>query len=166
MTQPNSWKTFEEWWPTVGGTYKPTLHVKAAWEACAESSSIAHEAEMAILGNQLVKAKEEIEDIKRLREATQEYLNDHRDCLEDIRHRLKGHPDSRLDGDHGLAAATMQGFEGMTIEIDEYEAEMAKIGNNLVKAKEEIEDLRSYIEYQEEVINKNGYSMPPKQTEI
>ena len=29
----------------------------------------------------------------------------------DVRARLKGHPDSRLDGESGLAAATMRGFE-------------------------------------------------------
>lgn len=36
--------------------------------------------------------------------------------LADIRQRLKGHPDSKLDGENGLAAATMRGFDGFQVE--------------------------------------------------
>lgn len=39
-----------------------------------------------------------------------------RDELADIRQRLKGHPDSKLDGENGLAAATMRGFDKFHIE--------------------------------------------------
>jgi len=39
-----------------------------------------------------------------------------RDELADIRQRLKGHPDSKLDGENGLAAATMRGFDGFQVE--------------------------------------------------
>lgn len=41
-----------------------------------------------------------------------------RDKLADIRQRLKGHADSRLDGENGLAAATMRGFDGLQAEND------------------------------------------------
>lgn len=36
--------------------------------------------------------------------------------LADIRQHLKGHPDSSLDGENGLAAATMRGFDGLQAE--------------------------------------------------
>lgn len=39
-----------------------------------------------------------------------------RDELADIRQHLKGHPDSKLDGENGLAAATMRGFEALQVE--------------------------------------------------
>lgn len=39
-----------------------------------------------------------------------------REELADIRQRLKGHPDSKLDGENGLAAATMRGFEALQVE--------------------------------------------------
>jgi len=39
-----------------------------------------------------------------------------REELADIRQRLKGHPDSKLDGENGLAAATMRGFDGFQVE--------------------------------------------------
>lgn len=38
--------------------------------------------------------------------------------LADIRQRLKGHPDSKLDGENGLAAATMRGFEALQAETE------------------------------------------------
>ena len=39
-----------------------------------------------------------------------------REELADIRQRLKGHPDSKLDGENGLAAATMRGFDKFDVE--------------------------------------------------
>ena len=39
-----------------------------------------------------------------------------RDELADIRQRLKGHADSKLDGENGLAAATMRGFDALQSE--------------------------------------------------
>lgn len=41
-----------------------------------------------------------------------------RDQLADVRQRLKGHPDSKLDGENGLAAATMRGFEVLQAESE------------------------------------------------
>ena len=49
-----------------------------------------------------------------------------RDELADIRQRLKGHADSKLDGENGLAAATMRGFDGFQAEN---EAMREAIGN-------------------------------------
>lgn len=46
--------------------------------------------------------------------------------LADIRQRLKGHPDSRLDGENGLAAATMRGFEGFQAENEAMRAALSK----------------------------------------
>lgn len=42
------------------------------------------------------------------------------DC-QDVRLRLKGHPESRLGGEHGLAAATMTGFETMLTALERIE---------------------------------------------
>lgn len=39
-----------------------------------------------------------------------------REELADIRQRLKGHADSKLDGENGLASATMRGFDQLQAE--------------------------------------------------
>lgn len=53
--------------------------------------------------------------------AAKETLNAEACQWEDVRLRLKGHPESRLDGENGLAAVTMRGFEKMLTALERIE---------------------------------------------
>lgn len=49
-------------------------------------------------------------------------MNDECPICKDVRLRLKGLPESRLDGEAGLAAATMRGYEQLLCEREAAES--------------------------------------------
>jgi cell division protein FtsB len=54
--------------------------------------------------------------------------------LADIRKQLKGHTFSKLDGDNGLAAATMRGFDGYAEQVAQLESDIAELNERAIES--------------------------------
>lgn len=108
-------------------TQQPTPETQALFDRLPSLYEV--EKAMKSLERDRDRTKERLDELKRERDEAREELAD-------IRQRLKGHADSKLDGENGLAAATMRGFEQLQAEneamreaIKEAEALLVAVDN-------------------------------------